>query len=280
LTLLAAGGPVWSCGYDDHSLPPVRGGGLQGHATGCHYAVLSVLTAVLHRLATGQGQHVDVSMYAAANVTTEMASYCWLVDRSTVQRQTGRHAMTYPTLPTQIRCADGRFVTTGVPPRRPDEFRRLLDWLVDLGLEEELPEAVFLRAAGERELIDLTQIGRDDEVTAMYAAGREAMNLIAARIAAYDFFIGAQSRGFAVGIVYSPEEAFSDEHFRERGMLVEVEHPELAQRFLYPGAPYRFERSPWQVARAPLLGEHTEELLSEVGISSEEIARLRAQGIV
>ena len=45
LTLLAGGGPAWSCGYDDHSLPPVRGGGNQGYHTGCHFVVMSAPAA-------------------------------------------------------------------------------------------------------------------------------------------------------------------------------------------------------------------------------------------
>ena len=75
LTILAGGGPVWSCGYDDHSLPPVRGGGGQGFQTGCHWALISILTALLHRDGGGEGQFIDVSMHAASNVTTEAASY-------------------------------------------------------------------------------------------------------------------------------------------------------------------------------------------------------------
>ena len=94
LTLLAGAGPAWSCGYDDHSLPPVRGGGGQGYHTGCHFAVLSALTAYFWKLSSGEGQVVDVSMHQASNVTTEAASYSWLVAGQTVQRQTGRHAAT------------------------------------------------------------------------------------------------------------------------------------------------------------------------------------------
>ena len=95
LGVLAGGGPVWSCGYDDHSIPPVRGGGNQGYNTGAHYAVLSLLTALLYRglSGEGEGQHIDLSLHAAANTTTEMASYFWLVAQEEVQRQTGRHAM-------------------------------------------------------------------------------------------------------------------------------------------------------------------------------------------
>src|SRR6185503_336144 len=47
LTLLAGGGPAWSCGYDDHSLPPVRGGGNQAYHTGAHHAVMALLVALL-----------------------------------------------------------------------------------------------------------------------------------------------------------------------------------------------------------------------------------------
>ncbi len=275
LTLLAGGGPVWSCGYDVHALPPVRGGGNQGYQTACHYAVMSALTALLVREATGEGQHIDVSAHAACNVTTEMASYHWLVSQGTVQRQTGRHAMEQPSLPTQIECADGRHATTGVPPRTPAEFERLHEWVVELGIEDEYPEAIFLRMGAERDSIDLSQIGNDDEITAIFAAGREALNFIASRVSAYDFFEGAQKRGITVGVIYSPEEAMEDPHFQARGFPVEVDHPELAEKFTYPGAPYRFEKTPWRISRrAPRLGEHAHEVFGELGLSRREIEAL------
>ncbi len=281
LTILAAGGPVWSCGYDDHALPPIRGGGNQAHQIAGHYAVLSALTALLHRIATGEGQQVDVNMHAAANVTTEMASYHWLVQRGTVQRQTGRHAMEQLTLSTQIQCADGRWATTGVPPRTPGEYQRVHDWISELGLEAEFPEAVFLKLGAERESIDLSRIGQDEEITVIFGAGREALNLIASRVSAYDFFVGAQQRGISVGVIYSPEEALDDPHFRARGFPVEVAHPELGRSFCYPGAPYRFEKTPWRISRrAPLLGEHEAEVLGEIGLDADAIAKLRADGVL
>ena len=105
--------------------------------------------------------------------------------------------------------------------------------------------------------------------------------LIADSVSAYDFFVGAESRGLTAGIIYSPEEVMDDPHFRERGFPVEIEHPELDRTLTYPGAPYRFEKSPWRIAcRAPRLGQHDEELLAELGTSSDEIAELRAAGII
>ena len=134
LTIMAASGPPWSCGYDDHSLPPIRGP-MQGYHTASHFAMLSVLTALLHRGVAGQGQFIDVSMTAANNVTTEAASFTWLVAQKTVQRQTGRHASVSPSRETQQLCADDRYVNTGVPPRRPHEFAALYKWLKDVGLD-------------------------------------------------------------------------------------------------------------------------------------------------
>jgi crotonobetainyl-CoA:carnitine CoA-transferase CaiB-like acyl-CoA transferase len=266
LTVLAGGGPVWSCGYDDHGLPPVRGLGNQGYNTGCHYAVMSVLTALLHRFSSGRGQFIDVSLHAAANVTTEAASYAWLVKGDTVQRQTGRHAAVQLTGETQVRCADGRYANTGVPPRTPKEFGAMLGWVRELGLEDAFPEAVFLEMGANWEgPFDLSLLGRDDTITAIFSAGRDALKLIAGRIPAYDFFIGCQRVGLPAGIIYSPEEAFEDEHFKARGFQVEVHHDELGRSFRYPGAPYRLPASPWRISRrAPRLGEHTEEVLNSL----------------
>jgi crotonobetainyl-CoA:carnitine CoA-transferase CaiB-like acyl-CoA transferase len=263
LTIMAGAGPAWSCGYDDHSLPPIRGGGNQGYHTGCHFAVMSALTALLYRATSGEGQFIDVSMHGASNVTTEAGSYFWLVANQTVQRQTGRHASVDPTGDTQMRCKDGRWVNTGVPPRYPVEFGRMLEWLGELGLAEEFPEAVFLEMGAALEgQLNMSLIGADEEITAIFDAGRQALVLIAENVSAYEFFIGCQSRGLAVGVIYSPEEAFEDPHFKARGFQVEVAHEDLGKTFRYPGAPYKLPASPWAISRrAPKLGEHDAEIL-------------------
>lgn len=277
LTILAGGGPAWNCGYDDHKLPPIRGGGGQGYAIGCHYAVMSALTALVHRELGGRGQRIDVSLHAAANVTTELATYNWLVAKGSVWRQTGRHAGQTPTMPSQQRCADGRYVNTGVPPRTPQEYGNLLRWVRELGYESEFPEAIFLEMGSQRQDIDLSKIGVDDEITAIFAAGREALTFIASKVGAKEFFLGAQRAGLPVGVIYSPEEAFEDEHFKARGFQVAVDQRELGRSVCYPGAPYAFEKSRWAISRtAPRLGEHTDEVLTEVRIDPQSLRRAGA----
>ena len=210
LTIMAASGPPWSCGYDDHSLPPIRGP-QQAYHTASHFAVMSGLTALLHRGIGDRGQFIDVSMTAASNISTEAATYSWLVNQGTVQRQTGRHASVQPSGETQQLCADGRYANTGVPPRFPHEFKNLYDWLIELKLDSELPEAIFLEMGANWEgPFELSKIGEDDEITAIFSAGRAALQLIASKVAAQDFFTGCQRAGLSVGVVNSPEEAFED----------------------------------------------------------------------
>jgi benzylsuccinate CoA-transferase BbsE subunit len=262
LTVLAAGGPVWSCGYDDHSLPPVRGGGGQGFHTGCHYAVMACLTALLARETTGRGQFVDISLNAAANVTTEFASYTWLVGGQTVQRQTGRHATPRPSAPTQLRCADGRWLNNGTAARRGYEFAALAGWLEQLGLEDEFDEYAVLKMGEEIEVISLADLAEDDLKGEIFSSGRTAIEFLATKLPAYELFTGLQSRGLAAGIIYSPEEVLADPHFVARGFPVEVEHEDLGRSVTYAGGPIRFVATPAHVRRrAPHLGEHTGEVL-------------------
>jgi crotonobetainyl-CoA:carnitine CoA-transferase CaiB-like acyl-CoA transferase len=262
LTLLAGGGPVWSCGYDDHSLPPVRGGGNQAYHLGSVHAVLAALTALFDRGVTGLGQLADVSIHAAANVNCEASTYTWLVGQKTVQRQTGRHADVKGTLPTQVMAADGRYVNTGVQPRTAREFEALLNWMTELGLQDEFDDVELLRMAVEHGGVHHADIGRDPLVTEMAGAGREAMMLIASRVPAYEAFTGAQHHGLPCGIVYSPEEAISDPHMVARGMAVEVVHEDLGRTVTYPAPPLMLRGSGRTIARRPpRIGEHDDEIL-------------------
>ena len=254
LTVLAEGGPVWSCGYDDHTIPPVRGGGNQGLHMASQYAVVTLMAALMWREHSGRGQLIEVSMLAAANATCEFATYFWLNQQIDVQRQTGRHALPQISEPTQVQCADGRWLNTGVPPRRGPEFAALATWVTELGLMEECPYAELLRLGESYEQIDILHLDADPLGAEVFGAGRDTVNFLAERLGAHELFVGLQSIGLACGIVYSPEEMLADEHFVTRGFPVEIDHDGTA--VTYPGAPYKFSATPWHATRAPRLGEH------------------------
>lgn len=256
LTIQANGGMVWSCGYDDHTVPPVRPGGNQAFHTGSLFAVMGALTALVHRDAGGGGQLVDVSLNAAANVVTEGGTFEWLVRQQTVQRQTGRHAWVHPTTEATAVAADGREVTTGVPPTRGAGYVVLRDWLEELDLLDSFDDAIFLELGAAREALYPWDLGVDPEVTEIFAAARSALVLIAENMDSYDFFAEGQRRGLTSGVVYAPEEVLDDPHFVDRGFAVTVDHERLGRSVTYPGAPFRSSRGAYQVRRAPFVGEH------------------------
>src|SRR5262249_22317529 len=163
----------------------------------------------LSREETGAGQHVDVSLHAASNVTTEMASYGWLMCSWEVQRQTGRHAAPMVTPPVQVRCRDGHYATTGMPPRSPHDFVQVLALLDRLGLRDQFPSSGILELGAEREALNLADIETDPLVAEMLHAGRDVLWFLAEHMDAYRFYVETQQIGLATGVVATPGEAIA-----------------------------------------------------------------------
>ncbi|MSQ21849.1 MAG: hypothetical protein EXR53_00865 [Dehalococcoidia bacterium] len=79
---------------------------------------------------------------------------------------------------------------------------------------------------------------------------------------------------------YAIDEVAQGPHFKERGFFVEVDHP-MTGTVTYPGRPFLMEKTPWYLRRpAPLLGQHNNEVYTELGYSNEDIARMRGSGII
>jgi formyl-CoA transferase len=87
-------------------------------------------------------------------------------------------------------------------------------------------------------------------------------------------------RGIPCGSVFDTAEVLQDEHLRERGTIVDLEHPTRG-KFSTIISPLRLSDSPVEPRRAPLYGEHTEDVLRDLaGYSAEEVAALRAKGVI
>lgn len=265
LTLMAAGGPVWSCGYDDHAIPPVRPGGHQAHHTGSVWAVNATLAALLARDLNGRGQIVDTSIHASLNVTCEGSTTYWLVAGQTVQRQTCRHAWPTRTGPRTFRAEDGVYVTIGTPPRNGRTCGQLLDWLKELGLEDEVDDLVFLELGAKEDLILVPEQTSDPVALGIAGAAIDAITCIAAHLPAMEFFIGGQQRGLTSSIILTPDEAIRNEHLLARRFPNEIWHEDIGRHVVYPGAPFVMEASPGSIRRrAPKLGEHDDDYRPEV----------------
>jgi crotonobetainyl-CoA:carnitine CoA-transferase CaiB-like acyl-CoA transferase len=97
-----------------------------------------------------------------------------------------------------------------------------------------------------------------------------------------ELFRLAQARALLIAPVADIDEVLADEHLVDRGYWQQVVHPELeGATFRYPGPFAKFSRTPIRTRRRPpLLGEHTTEILAgDLGIDTEAIARLRAEGV-
>ena len=87
--------------------------------------------------------------------------------------------------------------------------------------------------------------------------------------------------GVPVSPIYTIEDIFNDPHYKARENIVEVEHPRLG-KVKVPGIVPKFSKTPGAIRRrAPELGEHNEEILcGDLGLSKEEINKLKEQGII
>ena len=82
------------------------------------------------------------------------------------------------------------------------------------------------------------------------------------------------------GPIYNIAQVYGDPHIQDRGMVVELEHP-VAGKVKNIGIPVKLSRTPGEVRHpAPLLGQHTEEVLLWLGLKPSELTRLREGGAI
>jgi len=269
---MAAGGEMASSGYDEADVPnapPIAPGGGNAWHTGCHFAYMAIMAALVYRTITGQGQHIDASIHEGCALTTEAAIANYIYRGEVVQRQTGRHHAANPTPRTQFRAKDGTYVCALVGGRlNPKYVGELADLLDSYGMAGDLRDPKYqdqaVIAANTSHIID--------DLVAKFIAS----------LPAEEIYHAAQSRGFTWAAVRAPEELLDDPHLRDRGFWKEVEHPELGRSFLYPGEAAIYNGSPWRISRrAPLIGEHNSEILGdELGLSRGELVLLAENGVI
>ncbi len=270
---LALGGPMGSCGYDNRpGAPPIRPTEHHaGHIAG-YYAAAGAISALYERQHSGLGQHLDVAIHEACAFTIESSAPWALYERHPLIRQTGRHAGAQPTEPWQYPTRDGRIINIFGMPRSEAAWLRLVGMIQSAGYGARLSDPELLN--GRKRQLGLQQ----ESVKLMLA---EISEYIAAHDAE-DVYHAAQAAGAAWSVIRDPDEPVDDEHWNARGFFVEVPHPEHGRAVTYPGAPYVLSETPWRHgARAPLLGEHTAELLGgELGLAAPELAALAAAGVI
>ncbi len=244
--------------------PPIAPGGGQAWHIGSHFAYMAIGAALVHRTVTGRGQYIDASIHDSCALTTEGAVTRYIYTKQIVRRQTGRHASPTPTDTTQHMCTDGKYVNVAAQILNrltSDRLDVLGEWMDEIGLA--------------RDLLD-EKMRTPDAIT-----DNELFLYLISNITRDEVYHGGQKRGFNMGAVWSPDEVMEDQHLEDRGFWTEVEYPELGKKFRHPGPAGILNGSPWKISRrAPLIGEHNEEILcGELGLTKAQLAIL-AEGSV
>lgn len=254
----AAGGAMSVNGEADG--PPMRLGVTLGDTgTGIHLAV-GILAAYIQRERTGEGQRVEVSMQEAIMNYSRVAMLQHYLTGSPTPRR--GNPLKYMTADL-FTCAGGGpndyvFIVANGPVMW-DGVLKTID-RTDLVGDKEWSDAWW-------------RAGNWDEVRAViepWTSQRDKWTVMKQM----------QANGVPCSAVYDTGDLLADEHLRERGMVVEIDHPQVGA-FEAPANPVRLSASASHVTRAPLKGEHTDDVYAELlGMTPEDIDRLRADGVL
>jgi len=249
----AMSGVMSVTGYPDS--PPVKAG-VPVADIGCAlFAVYATLAAYIGAKNTGQGQYIDAALFDTAMAFSVWDTCDWWGTGRPPQPLGTSNKMTAPYQ--AMACADGHFVMGANNQKLWVQLCQLM------GREELLQDARFstiaLRLAHRAELQEeLEQTFRTQDK---------------------DYWVETLlANGIPAGPILSYPEAFGSEHARVRNMRMEIDHP-VEGKVPNIGFAVKLSGTPQQVRRhPPLLGEHTEEVLQEIGIDGVELARLREEG--
>ncbi|MDR7430558.1 MAG: CaiB/BaiF CoA-transferase family protein [Armatimonadota bacterium] len=254
----AMGGLRYLVGYPDR--PPPRFGISIGDTLAGMFGALGALLALREReVRGGRGQVVDVAITDAVLAVLESV----IAECSVTGAVRERSGTVLPGVaPSNLyETADGRWVV--VAANADGVFRRLCD---AMGRPEWKADPRYAtheaRGAHQAEL---------DQAIAQWVRSLPAEELL-----------GVLDRhGVPCGPVYNAAEVLADPHYRARGALVEVDNPGVG-RVTMQGPVPRLAETPLSVpGPAPELGEHTDHVLKELlGLSAEDVARLREAGVV
>jgi crotonobetainyl-CoA:carnitine CoA-transferase CaiB-like acyl-CoA transferase len=235
--------------------PPVKVGAPVTDITAGILGAMGVAAAYARKLQTGEGQKVDTSLFEAGIVHTYWQSAIAFATGVSPGAMGSAHPLNAPYQ--AFRTADG-WINIGAANQK--NWERLLDIL------------------DHRELRDDPRFASNDRRMANLPALEEALNRIFATRSTAEWLELLEAGGFPAGPVLSIAEMHQDPQALAREMVVETAHP-VAGPVKALGLPVKFSGTPGGVRRAaPLLGQHSREILAEAGFTRAEIDRMVEEG--
>jgi crotonobetainyl-CoA:carnitine CoA-transferase CaiB-like acyl-CoA transferase len=236
---------------------PVKTGNSVADINAGILAVTGILAAWAHKLRTGQGQVVDTSLMEAA-----------------LQQTYWHAAIAFATGESPGPTGSAHILTA------PYQAFRTKDGWINIGGANQANWERIADVLGHPEWRDDARFRTNSDRMANLAALVALMNDVLATRTKADWIEAFDAAGVPVGPVNTINEALADPQTIARGMVVDLVHPQAgATKAL--GCPVHFSATPTSVSRpAPMLGEHTREVLADAGYSDAEIDALVAEGVV
>ena len=222
------------------------------------FAANAILAALHARERTGRGQHIDAALMPSAVAWLANVGSSYLVSGEMPQRYGNAHATI---VPYQTFKARDQWIIVGVGNNR--QFQALCAML-------EIPEI----ATDERFATNPQRVAHRDELIALLAD-------IFATDDGVRWLEGMSAAGIPCGPINTIDQVMTHPQIEHRGMIVDVPHP-TAGSVKVVGPPVIMSDTPAQVrSHPPLLGEQTDDILrGRIGLSQDEIARLRDEGAI
>ncbi|MFN0088737.1 MAG: CaiB/BaiF CoA transferase family protein [Acidimicrobiales bacterium] len=233
--------------------PTAPGPTIADCGTGMQLAA-AILAAYVQKLRTGEGQRVELSMQEAMTyyMRTRLAFSDW-------------GAQAVPRLGAGINSLMALYACR---PFGPNDYVQLM------ALPAMFP--AVCTAMGRPELLErftgAALVANDEALTAEIAAWT-------AQRTKYEAMHELAAAGVPAGAVLDTKDLHEDPHLLARGFVKRITHPELGELPVL-GWPARLSASDTPLTSSPLLGQHTDAVLAEAGLDAEEVAALRAKGVL
>jgi len=236
---------------------PVRVGISIGDTLAALHGVIGILLALQERHSSGKGQVIDIALYEA--VFNCMESLLPEYSAFGEVREAAGSALPGIAPSNAYQCQDGRYVL--IAGNGDSIFKRLM------------------QVIGREDLAKDAELGSNDGRVKRVSELDQAIGIWASQMTAEQVLEALDQASVPAGKIFTIEDIAKDPHYHARGMIETIQMKD-GSALQVPGVIPKLSRTPGSIkSLAPEVGEQTDQILQEIGLSSQQIAALKEKGI-